>query len=141
MLWVEVLLLVNEVFCVMALLESCYAVKVAFEGTGTVEEERSEFVDYWAKRVVPSLYVLCLAITYSITMDDGYSATTNEMWQGLVSGHGAKMTIDWMRIVLPFLALVVVIVSYKGAQRSKHLKRFLPAPGGASRKHHVVPRA
>ena len=66
MLWVELLLLINEIFCVLALLESALAVCVAYRGLGTVEEEMAENIDWWAKRIVFPTYLLTLGIVYSL---------------------------------------------------------------------------
>jgi hypothetical protein len=123
MMWVEILLLVNEIFCILALLETCLAVKVAFEGSDTVEEGRAMFIYYWAKRLVPSAYIISLCITYSLDMDDGYSETSNPMWQRLASGVGAKVMLRPLHIIVPPLAIIGCIVVWKGAQRSAKLKK------------------
>jgi len=90
MLWVELLLLINEIFCVLALLESALAVCVAYRGLGTVEEEMAENIDWWAKRIVFPTYLLTLGIVYSLAgkLDDGYYGTTREMFEGLGVGMG-----------------------------------------------------
>ena len=44
---------INEIFCVIALVESCVTVHVAYRGIGTVEEELAQAIDYWARRWVP----------------------------------------------------------------------------------------
>ena len=79
-LWIEIVLLVNELFCVVSLLVSCLAVRQAFKGQGTVDELSSNAVDMIARRVIPPVYVVALAVLYNIDMEDGYFGTLNPMF-------------------------------------------------------------
>jgi len=106
MLWIELLLLMNEAFCVIALIESAFAVYVAFGGRGTVDEEASEFIDRIAQRIIPPLYFLGLGYVYSIRMDDGYLGTTKLMYEGL---QGTRFDVR-IFIIFPLVLMMVVLL-------------------------------
>jgi hypothetical protein len=71
-LWIEMLLLVNEAFCVVSLVASCVAVWRVFRGLGTVAEKSGDDFDYWMRRTVPATYAVVLGFVYSIELPDGY---------------------------------------------------------------------
>jgi hypothetical protein len=129
MLWIELLLLVNEFFCVVAVLESCLAIKVAFDGLEKINEAKAELIDSWAKRVVPASYFVSLAIVYSITMDDGYESTTNPMFQGLASGKGAKIKVNILRALLVPILIAAVVGAFAASKNAK-AKQLLLMRGG-----------
>jgi len=106
MLWLEILLLVNELTCVACLVISCLAIHLAFKGLGTTDEKSSDTVDWYARCLVPVLYVIALTIVYSLKLDDGYMGTTTSMIQGV--GHVSMMSPS-SRIVWPLVVLVLFL--------------------------------
>jgi len=105
MLWLEILLLVNELTCVACLVISCLAIHLAFKGLGTTDEKSSDTVDWYARRLVPVFYVSALTIVYSLKLDDGYMGTTTPMIQGV--GHVSMSPSR--RIVWPLVVLVLFL--------------------------------
>ena len=126
-LWIEIVLLVNELFCVVSLLVSCVAVRQAFKGQGTVDELSSNAVDMIARRVIPPVYVVALAVLYNIDMEDGYFGTLNPMFQGLATGKDSKLSLKWSVVVAP-LCVLFAVVTYLAAKRtgtSAKVNRFV----------------
>lgn len=77
LLWIQVLNSLNMCFGVLAVLQSCYVTHICFAGTGKGDEERAERCDYWARRIVPPLYLSLLGVLYSIRFDDKYARTSD----------------------------------------------------------------
>jgi len=101
---------VNELFCVLALLESCCEIRIAFGAYAVVDEFSAEQLDNIAKKLVPSLYAIVLLVVYSLHKEDGYSGTTTPMYEGLASGEGAYMELRpsmglGVAVALTFLAI------------------------------------
>ena len=77
LLWIQVLNSLNMCFGVLAVLQSCYVTHICFAGTGKGDEESAERCDYWARRIVPPLYLSLLGVLYSIRFDDKYARTSD----------------------------------------------------------------
>eukprot|EP00966_Prymnesium_polylepis_P315062 7280129-Prymnesium_polylepis.1 len=58
MLWAQVLMLINEGFCVLSLLETCVALHLAFAGINSIDEASAERLDFWARRIIPPAYAI-----------------------------------------------------------------------------------
>ena len=117
-LWIEILLFVNELWCAICILVSCTAIYQAYKGLGTTEEHRSDRVDYWARRFVPSTYAIAIGIVYSITLDDGYMGSLDPMFQGL-----GKVNASGKLAIVPCV-LVVIVGTYVLAKRSNCAERM-----------------
>ena len=97
-LWIELLLVANELFCVLSLLCSVWAFWTAYKGLGTVDEKASERYDYWARRIVPPAYVVVMSVIYGLDLDDAYKETTNPMYEGL-----GKLSVRATVAIVPLL--------------------------------------
>ena len=117
-LWIEIVLLVNELFCVISLLVSCIAVRQAFKGQGTVDELTSNAIDMAARRTIPPCYVVALAVLYNIELEDGYFANMNPMFEGLATGKDSKMSLKWNVIIAPLCLLLVPFATYIVANKT-----------------------
>ena len=106
MLWVEFLLLINELFCVLNLLISCFAVYRAFRRFGTVDEHASDAVDLQARWSVPALHACALGIIYSIELEDGYLGNGSSMFMGLAPGIVAHVGFIF---IMPSTIIVVAV--------------------------------
>ena len=71
-LWIHYLILLNLVFTAAALVQSVCVVDVAFGGVGKVREAEAEGIDYYCKRIFPTLFFAILGIIYGVKPQDGY---------------------------------------------------------------------
>ena len=136
-LWVQILLILNELVCILCLLESCLAIYHAFEAIGRIDELRAERTDYHARRIVPSTYIILLGTVYSLELDDGYMGTSKSMFQGI---KGASVRVDAGILIAPCVVIAVVIVWF-AIQKMEGRKRDAQGKTHASKKHALKKRA
>ena len=101
MLWVEILLNYNELFCAIALFESCFAAYVALSNKRNAKFNPKR-ADKIIRRIILPVYFIGVGAIYSIRMEDGYLGSTNSMWQGFIRGAGASLRIESLTILLLF---------------------------------------
>ena len=104
MLWIELFNWINFVFVFISILESVVAVYTAFGGIGTIREQAAEKLDFWARRIVPLLYSICIGLVYCVKPLDGYEDNyENPMWEGL--------PYDWVWTFSPLAMVPIVLCS------------------------------
>ena len=101
MLWVEILLNYNELFCAFALVESCFAAYTAHAAVTNAKFSPVR-VDKMSRRIVLPTYFIGIGGVYSIRMEDGYLSSSNRMWQGFINGAGTSLRVESVSILLFF---------------------------------------
>ena len=108
-LWIEAFNWVNFLFCTLSIVESVVVVYIAFGGLGTIDEEAAEKVDYWARRLVPSTWAICLSCVYNLTPNDGYLGDwAKTMFEGMPSEYGVSGSIA----TIPSIILAIVLAKW-----------------------------
>jgi len=121
-LWVTLLLLTNELVCVICVLESCLAVYVAYKGQGTVDEHLADTIDFWSRRLVPPIYFILLGVIYSISFDDGYMTPEQNMYYGLATGESSSTMLS-LRIIIAPLVILSLVAAYLVARKAGLTKK------------------
>ena len=124
-LWIEMFNWVNFLFCALAIMESVFVVYVAFGGLGTIEEEAAERVDYWARRIIPTTWAICLSVIYNLSPDDGYLGDwSKQMFEGPTGDYIVNGSIA----ILPSIIIAIIVANWafnKFVQPKKCIKDMI----------------
>ena len=124
MLWVDIFNWVNFGFACVAIVESVVVIFIAFGGVGTVDEVAAEKVDYWARRLIPSLYACVQGVVYSMHLDDGYLGHWDKT---MFQGAPANITFNTaIALILPltFAGAGVLKCALSRSLRSQRCRRL-----------------
>jgi len=108
MMWIEIFNWNNFSFCCISIVESVFAIYIAFGGIGTIHERASETCDWYARRVVPLLYAVSLGVIFNATPDDGYTGSYDKP---MFQGPARDFTFDWKVFFVP--ALIIGLAALK----------------------------
>jgi len=129
-LWIHYLSFVNLIFTVASLVETVVCMHVCFGGIGTTLEVQAEEIDYWARRVLPSLFAIGIAYVYALEPIDPYAINSTNgtvsrdnvlfaqpMYSGFAPHHHVNVPL---MVVAPFavglLALLTLIPRYRATK-------------------------
>ena len=144
MLWIDFFNWINFAFCSASIVESILAVYIAFGGIGTIRESAAEKLDYWSRRIIPTLYAICIGFIFNFKPDDGYleevkDKTTASLGAGDVAGMFEGIpplwTINWGMVALA-PTLIVGLGGLKcilDATTTQHKKLAISAKNAAVR--------
>ena len=128
-MWIQLLYLVNSIYCAAVVAQSCYVTHICFEGFKQVDEELAEKWDSWFRLILPSTYSVVLAVIYGIRFEDGYqlkdpgeSASDHPMFAGMPpKAYLGGRPGHFSAVIIPVTFTVIVIA------RSVH-KKYHPSP-------------
>lgn len=120
---------VNFSFCIVTLVESCLVIHIVYRGVGVVQEGLGEFIDGWARVLIPGAYVICISTVMSMKMDDGYEDDgMAPMFSAMGEpgeGKYPKFTFLPEVVIAPILVVlwIALFIAYKGGKNAFRMRR------------------
>jgi len=133
MLWIDMVIWVNFGFCIITIVESCFVIHIVYRGVGIVQEGLGEFIDGWARILIPGAYVISLSTIMSMEMNDGYK---DDGMAQMYSAMGddpkfPKVTFLPQVVIAPVLVVLWIglYIAYKGGTNAFHPKKSMGEDG------------
>ena len=100
--WIDYLNMLNFVFCLIALMASALAIHKAFGFIGKTPESGPHIVDYWCRRLIPSLYLFLLVLVFALESEDSYGINSSN---GIVSESDVRAAGRMFEGTAPHLSI------------------------------------